>query len=800
MKARLRFSPRGIVVTYALVAGLWIAFSDRVATALAPSVDALAAISTLKGLAFVLVTSGLLAIMLIGYEAERARRTDELEAHVAERVRAEAHLGRLNRVLRTLSLANEALVRTQEEPDLLRAFCATIIEQGAFLGAWVGYKQPAPDSTIRPVAWAGPLEGFLDAFEVSWLDEDRGSAGPAGTSIREARTIISMDVATDETLVFRAPMIERGWRSLAALPLRIDADVIGTLVIYAGEPDSFGSDEIALLESLAEDLSYGIGALRTRATAARGEFERRRLAVAIEQSPDAIVITDTMGAIEYVNPAFESSTGYSADEVLGKNPRILQSGLQTPAFYVAMWETLTAGHTWTSDMINRRKDGTLFTEAASISPVHDPAGDTLGYVAVKRDVSRQRAAESRAVTQARERTLIAAALATVRPGSSLEQTTAALCTQIARLPDVALATLLTFDQDGRAAPLGAVASDGTSLERRRLSDARSRHLRARAREGPWIEGLAASSGSASSREFRARAVRALAYVPLVIEGTEVGLLEVGSSEEGSTERLAGQLSALVEFGGIAGALLGPALVARAQVADARARIRGILENHSYDPVFQPIIDLETKTAVGYEALTRFADGTPPDQQFASATAQGMAAELEAATLRAALAAARGLPPRVWLSVNVSPPFVLAGEPLRAILQDAPRPLVLEVTEEQAIPDYPSFRAAIASFRTDLRLAVDDAGAGFASLRHISELRPALVKLDRALVADIDADPVRQALVAGMHHFAETVDCSLIAEGIETDAELATLRALGVRFGQGYLLGRPAPLPPNPQNA
>jgi EAL domain-containing protein (putative c-di-GMP-specific phosphodiesterase class I) len=167
--------------------------------------------------------------------------------------------------------------------------------------------------------------------------------------------------------------------------------------------------------------------------------------------------------------------------------------------------------------------------------------------------------------------------------------------------------------------------------------------------------------------------------------------------------------------------------------------------------------------------------------------------LEAATLRAALRAASGLPPAAWLSVNASPAFVLAGEPLRTILRKTMRPLVLEVTEEEAIADYPAFRAALAALGSNLRLAVDDAGAGFASLRHISELRPALVKVDRALVAAIDGDPVRQALLAGLRHFADATGCILVAEGIETDGELAALRTLGVQFGQGYLLGRPAPL-------
>jgi EAL domain-containing protein (putative c-di-GMP-specific phosphodiesterase class I) len=116
--------------------------------------------------------------------------------------------------------------------------------------------------------------------------------------------------------------------------------------------------------------------------------------------------------------------------------------------------------------------------------------------------------------------------------------------------------------------------------------------------------------------------------------------------------------------------------------------------------------------------------------------------------------------------------------------------VLEVTEHAAIADYPAFRAAMAAFGPRVELAVDDAGAGFASLRHILELRPAFVKLDRSLVAGLESDYARHAMIAGLRHFARATGFRLIAEGIETDQELAILRALDIQLGQGFLLGRP----------
>src|SRR5664279_4526140 len=184
-------------------------------------------------------------------------------------------------------------------------------------------------------------------------------------------------------------------------------------------------------------------------------------------------------------------------------------------------------------------------------------------------------------------------------------------------------------------------------------------------------------------------------------------------------------------------------------------------------------------------------GSDPEVVFAEAAAVGLGLELETGALLATMTAARTLPESVWLNVNASPELIIACEPLRAILAAVRRHLVLEVTEHSVIADYSAFRAAMAALGPNVELAVDDAGAGFASLRHILELHPAFVKLDRSLVARLEGDDARQAMIAGLRHFARATGCRLIAEGIETDAELATLRALDIELGQGYLLGRPA---------
>ncbi len=712
---------------------------------------------------------------------------------VTEQRRADLALARQHRVERMLRAVNQALVRAEDEQALLEAICAAAIGGGGFRFAWVGYREDDEAGTLRPVAHAGHEAGYLDALHLSWHDTKRGR-GPAGVAVREGQPAVSRDIAADPNMApWATAALERGYASLAALPLRQDGEIIGVLAIYAGEPDAFEDEEMSLLEELAADLSYGIAALRTKARGAAADAERRHLAAAIEQSAESVIVTDVAGRIEYVNPAFERVTGYSRDEVLGRNPRILQSGEQGRSFYEAMWQTLTGGTPWAGDFVNRRKDGSLIVEEAVISPVRDGSGQLTGYVGVKRDVTRERNAQAEDQTRARERALVAQALAGLHPHATPEETAAAMCAQIVALPEAAVASLLAFEPDGQATPLGSATADGRPIEQHRVPVGRTQHLRTRALEGPWVEIVRGGDSGPFSRALQALGVRALAYAPVRIDRDVVGLLEVGSASPQAAETLTERLPALFEFASIASAALGPAISSRAQLVQARERIRSIIERRAFHPVFQPIVDLASLAVVGYEALTRFEDGTPPDVQFREAAAVGLGVELECAALEAALREARSLSATPWLNVNASPAAILAGEPLRSIIASYEGHVVLEVTEHDAITDYHAFRAAVAALGRDVRIAVDDAGAGFASLRHIVELRPHIVKIDRSLVADIDADPARQALLTGLRRFADTQGCSLIAEGIETEEERATLVGLEVQSGQGYLFGRPVPV-------
>jgi EAL domain-containing protein (putative c-di-GMP-specific phosphodiesterase class I)/DNA-binding NarL/FixJ family response regulator len=229
----------------------------------------------------------------------------------------------------------------------------------------------------------------------------------------------------------------------------------------------------------------------------------------------------------------------------------------------------------------------------------------------------------------------------------------------------------------------------------------------------------------------------------------------------------------------------------------RDRVGRALERGAIVPAYQAIVDIARRRVVGVEALARFQvePMRPPDAWFADAGRVGRQVELELAAVRAHTHAFEdvALGP-CYLSLNVSPEAIgdrglfdaIAGLPWDRI--------VLEVTEHAPVNDYAALADALAPFRAaGGRLAVDDAGAGFASLRHILWLEPDIIKLDISLTRDIDTDRRRRALAAALITFANEMGIAIVAEGVETRPELDTLRSLGVRFGQGWFLRKPCPL-------
>ena len=258
---------------------------------------------------------------------------------ISERKKKEEELQRLNRTLRAHSHSDQALMRATTEAEYLEEVCRIVVHDCGHAMVWIGFAEDDDDKTVRPVAYAGFDEQYLESLHITWADTERGR-GPTGMAIRTGRPSGSRNMLTDPDFApWRGEAIRRGYRSSLVMPLLAEGKAFGALNIYSTEPDSFSAEEVALLTALAADLSYGIRTIRLRtahaqAMQAQRESEQRYRTLFNEMTEGFAVheiICDEQGVpSDYrfleVNPAFESLTGLKRENVIGRTVREVLPG------------------------------------------------------------------------------------------------------------------------------------------------------------------------------------------------------------------------------------------------------------------------------------------------------------------------------------------------------------------------------------------------------------------------------------------------------------------------------------------
>jgi len=515
----------------------------------------------------------------------------------------------------------------------------------------------------------------------------------------------------------------------------------------------------------------------------------------IDTSPFATMAFDTDQNLVVWSRGAERLFGWTAEEVLGRPaPAEMIPSADRSSSRARIKRTLQGASVAGDLVIRRTKDGREVAVEIHAGPLRDTAGRTIGFAGHMVDVTRLREVELDLALVGRVGATLAGAVAQATADDSIEATAQSICDELRRLPSVDLAAVGSFHNGSETHILAANAAPGIPIVAGdRLPVHRSRSLRERAANGPWAqEWLALPEDGNWGAEMTAAGMRAFAFGPIVHSGHLDGGIVIGTRDPSFARILLEKWAALVDFSTTPSALLAERLHSHRQAGEIREAVAGILSDSAFHPVFQPIIDLVSGDTVGHEALTRFTSDRRPDLVFADARAVGLGIDLELATLQAALVAARDLPAGRWLDVNVSPQLLDDPSTLGAILAKADRPIVLEITEHEVIADYDVFRAAVRSLGHDIRLAVDDAGAGVANFGHIIDLGPDFVKLDQSLIRRVNAHLGRQALIVGMRYFSRASGCRLVAEGVETEGEAKTLAGLGVEFAQGNFFGRPEP--------
>ncbi|MBJ6750867.1 hybrid sensor histidine kinase/response regulator [Geomonas anaerohicana] len=413
-----KLTPLNISIVYAVVGVLWGAASCLFPAVLAHKNSMYLSVETLNHAFFILATAALLYLLISRSEGDV--------------VRGRESLFRVNRALKTFSGCNQALVRATEELQLMKDVCRTIVETGGYRLAWVGMAEHDDWKTVRPVAQWGDRGGYLTKLDMSWADIDRGR-GPTGTAIRTGTTRIVQNIRYDASwALWREEALKHGFAASISLPLVNEGHPLGALVIFAGEKRAFGKQEVKLLEQLADDLSFGIATLRMNVERKKAEQEIMLLASVIEQSKEGLILFDSDGTIQYVNPAIETITGHDAQCVVGRNVAVLGDGDGGVELYRSVWDDLTKGERRSGGhFIQKGKEGECYEIDITFWSISDTDGEVKNHAALVRDVTHELQLE-RQLRQAQRMEAIATLAGGIAHDFNNNLASIITCTEMAR--------------------------------------------------------------------------------------------------------------------------------------------------------------------------------------------------------------------------------------------------------------------------------------------------------------------------------------------------------------------------------
>lgn len=546
----------------------------------------------------------------------------------------------------------------------------------------------------------------------------------------------------------------------------------------------------------------------------RSEENIRTLSQAIEQSPVSVLITDRSGNIEYVNTAFEKNTGYSQEEVVGENPRILKSGITSKAIYHELWKTISSGNAWQGEMQNRNKDGEIFWEHANIAPVLDESGNIVHYLAVKEDITHRKQQEERILYQAHFDAL------TDLPNRFLSlDRLSQLVNEAKRTNELVAVLFLDLDDFKKINDsLGHDTGDKLLVEaaQRLTGVIRGGDTVGRLGGDEFIILLGGLDDAADASSVVENLLECFRD-PFIINGRElimtasVGVSVYPNDGEQPSELLRNADSAMYHSKDQGRNTYHYFTDAMNQKVSRRLlleeQMHGALNRGEFRLCYQPQIDINSRHIIGTEALLRWNNPAlgkvSPDEFIPIAEQTGLIVPLGEFVLTEALAMlARWnlkFNRKLTMAINLSPRQFRSPD-LVASVEEAMQKsgitgesLELEITEGVLMSGQDYIEEALVALNDlGIGISMDDFGTGYSSLSYLRSYPFDTLKIDRSFVSDITVDAADRELVNATITMAHGLGLKVVAEGVETEEQLSLLAAQGCEYAQGNLFSKPVP--------